>query len=128
MQWTLDTTPADPRLLEARFSGELSADDLGEFVAAVIERTTAGDVDRVLVDESGLTSTMSADTAALRSVATTIMRDRRLRALRIALIAPSDDAFGLSRMVTLLAGEREGVGVFRSRQAALRFLARQPLA
>jgi hypothetical protein len=109
MHWTIDMPNGDPRALEARLGGELTTADLS--------------ARRLLVDASGLSSTHRPSSAELRTIASTVMRDPRLRRPRIGVVAPTPDAYGLTRMLVAIAGGGAGIAVFRGREPATRFLA-----
>jgi hypothetical protein len=122
MHWTIDTPNGDPRRLEARLGGELTAADLTAFVVALASRAEEVRARRLLVDASGLSSTHHPSSAELRAIGTTVLRDPRLRRARIGVVAPTPDAFGLCRMLVAVAGGGAGVHVFRGRAPATRFL------
>jgi hypothetical protein len=122
MHWTIDMPNGDARTLEARLGGELTAADLTAFVVALASRADESRARRLLVDASGLSSTLRPSSAELRTIASTVMRDTRLRRARIGVVAPTPDAFGLCRMLVAIAGGGAGIGVFRGREPATRFL------
>lgn len=123
MRWTLETAGDDAHALEARLSGDLTATDLRAFVVALAARVDAARARRLLVDAGGLTSTRAVAASDLRGIAATVMHDPRLRVLRVAVVAPAPDAFGLGRMLISAAGGGPGIAVFRTREPATRFLA-----